>query len=504
LITGYDFLLDQANAITESLQTQGIPLANQEHLINNSWTAVDFSNTLFTQPVAPGLISLNSHFEHHRFFPNGPQDVFATEIIAATDYEGSLIFSVGCHSGLNVTDLMAVEPRDWPQAFNDQNATFLGNTGYGYGDSDLVAYSELLMVNFVDALGDWSEGPQTVGQAMKMAKFRYFNSLAAGSFSNYDEKVLEEMTLYGLPMMRINMPVTTSVPVGGYSVVDGASLAVGTGSGGTAVNLAYDFDRHDIPGRGSYYTVQGEVETYVAGGRPIQPRASVDVSVPGQLAKGVLWTGGSFMDVPDFDPVVSRVITDERYIDPEPGYGLDYWFPVGPGSINRFLSVEGESLDRLVVVPGQYKPDGNGQGTQRLYTELTFEIYHAPFDNSDFVAPSIWDARAWRDTDGRTVNFDVLVTDEGSDIQRVLVMYRLQNSHTWQSLDLVYDPATETASGGVEIMQPYEYLVQAVDASGNVALALNYGRGFGGDLPPAWYVYLPVIMKPYELVRSEQ
>ena len=47
--------------------------------------------------------------------------------------------------------------RDWPQAFNMQQATFFGNTGYGYGDSDLVAYSELLMVNFVDALGDWSE-----------------------------------------------------------------------------------------------------------------------------------------------------------------------------------------------------------------------------------------------------------------------------------------------------------------------------------------------------------
>ena len=95
LVTGYDFLIDQANTITASLAAQGIPLANQTHLIDNSWTAVDFANTLFTQPVAPGLISLNSHFEHYRFFPNGPQVITATQIIAATDYEGSLILSVG-------------------------------------------------------------------------------------------------------------------------------------------------------------------------------------------------------------------------------------------------------------------------------------------------------------------------------------------------------------------------------------------------------------------------
>jgi hypothetical protein len=500
LVTGYDFLIDQADAITESLQTQGIPLANQAHLINNAWTAADFRNALFTLPVAPGLLSLNSHFEHYRFFPNGPQDVFATEIIAATDYNGSLIFSVGCHSGLNVTDALSPQPRDWPQAFNAQNASFLGNTGYGYGDSDLVAYSELLMVNFVEALGDWSGGPQTVGQAMQMAKSRYFNSLAAGSFSNYDEKVLEEMTLYGLPMLRINMPLTTSLPAGGDSVVSAATLSPETGNEimGTPINLTFAYEQHDVLGRGSYFTLENEVETYVAGGRPIQPRSSVNVSAEGFLAKGVLWTGGTFIDAANFDPVISNVITDELYLDPEPVYALDYWFPVSLGSINRYLSIEGESLARLAVVPGQYKPEGNGNsnGTQRLYTSLDFEVYHAPFDNTDFVAPSIWDTQAWRDTNGPTVNFEALVTDDGSAIERVVVMYRPLNQHTWHLLDLAYDPATQLATGSTGIGAPFEYVVQAVDNSGNVAIALDYGGGFGSDLPEMWYINLPVILKP--------
>jgi hypothetical protein len=220
-VTGYDFLIDQANAITTSLTAQGVN--NQTHLINDTWTAQIFSDTLFNMSVAPDLMSLNSHFEHYRFFPNDANDIYATQIGAMPDFAGTLVFSVGCHSGLSVDDdgsLTVLTGTDWAQSFLRQQAMFVGNTGFGYGDTDLVAYSEQLMVNFVDALGDWSEGPQTVGQALVQAKQLYYNSLAAGTFSNYDEKVMSELTLYGLPMARINMPVTTTVPLKGYSVAN--------------------------------------------------------------------------------------------------------------------------------------------------------------------------------------------------------------------------------------------------------------------------------------------
>jgi hypothetical protein len=104
---------------------------------------------------------------------------------------------------------------DWAQAFSRQRANFVGNTGYGYGDSDLIAYSERLMANFAQELGYWGKGPQTVGNALLHAKQRYYNSLPAQTFSNYDEKVLGEATLYGLPMLRINLPVTTTIKPGG-------------------------------------------------------------------------------------------------------------------------------------------------------------------------------------------------------------------------------------------------------------------------------------------------
>ena len=134
LVTGYDFLIDQATIITDTLASQGITA--QTHLIDNSWTAQVFSDTLFTLATAPSLMSLNSHFEHYRFFPNDPNDIFAAQVTVTTNYDGALVFSVGCHSGLNVADAQSMSSLtavDWPQAFGRQRASFIGNTGYGYG-----------------------------------------------------------------------------------------------------------------------------------------------------------------------------------------------------------------------------------------------------------------------------------------------------------------------------------------------------------------------------------
>ncbi|MCP5100543.1 MAG: hypothetical protein GY943_33760, partial [Chloroflexi bacterium] len=351
---GYDFLIDQATEITNTLSNYGIPTISQTHFIDNVWTAQVFSDTLFAMTEAPGLMSLNSHFDHYRFFPNDNNDIFASQIVAGTDYEGTLVFSVGCHSGLTAPDgqgLGSQAERDWTQAFNAQQATFFGNTGYGYGDSDLIAYSELLMSNFVTALGDWSDGPQTVGHAMLTAKHEYYNSLAGGSFSNYDEKVLEEMTLYGLPMLRINMPITTTTPTTGLSVVNSSSSQQSaSGLVTTTINRTYDFQAHTLSGIGNYYTIDGKEGTQVDGGRPIQPHTSYDISMEGHIAHGVLMVGGTFTDITNFNPAVSQIITDELYIAAEPDFDLEYFYPLLPGTINRFLSVEGETRERLVVV----------------------------------------------------------------------------------------------------------------------------------------------------------
>ncbi|VAW29760.1 hypothetical protein MNBD_CHLOROFLEXI01-369, partial [hydrothermal vent metagenome] len=256
-------------------------------------------------------------------------------------------------------------------------------------------------------------------------------------------------------MLRVNLPITTTDSLWGKSVVDGAvGQRIEGSSGLTVTPLAFNFsfDQQTILDSGSsllgnYYTIQGEDNVYVSGGKPIQPRTSASISQPGNVAHGALMVGGSFTEIPNFNPAVSQLITDEIGILPEePLFPLDYWYPVALGSINRYLSIEGESIERLVVIPGQFAATGGTVetiGTQRLYDNLQFEVYHTPFDNSDFIGPAIWNV--WADRIASQVDFRVQVTDDSGKIERVVMLYRELPSTTWKLAELTYDPLTQEA-----------------------------------------------------------
>ncbi|MCP4535611.1 MAG: hypothetical protein GY832_00520, partial [Chloroflexi bacterium] len=481
LVTGYDFLIDQADAISATLASQGIAPVG---LINDTWTDDDFRTSVFISPDAYDLNSLNSHFQHYSLYPTNPlNEVFATEVTATTNYSGSLVFSVGCHSGLNVPDgdaLSAQTGTDWAQAFLRQGATFIGNTGYGYGDSDLIAYSERLMTNFVDELGYWKDGhAPTVGQALLSAKQRYYNSASGGSLSNYDEKVMGIMAIYGLPMLEVRMPITTT-PVSSV----GRQLAVSSqqakeGVTVSSVDLSFTYTPHTI-GVGTYYVAVGEDDVHVAGALPIQPRASRNVHEPDTIAHGALLVGGTFSDTHDFDPVISRPATDELTSETEFAYPVGAWYPAHIGTVNRFLSIDGQSHDQLVVVPAQFRATSNATptvGTQRLYSDLKFEIYHAPLTATDFIAPSVWQVEAI--SSSLSLTFRVLVQDDSGSVARTVVLYREQGDTSWSRAELAFDGDSGLAQASVSpVSSAVYYFVQAVDPSGNVALVLDHENPF--------------------------
>ena len=62
--------------------------------------------------------------------------------------ENSIVFSAGCHSGYNIVDSDAVpgvtQTLDWAEAFAQKQATLIAGTGYQYGDTNFLAYSEQL------------------------------------------------------------------------------------------------------------------------------------------------------------------------------------------------------------------------------------------------------------------------------------------------------------------------------------------------------------------------
>ncbi len=95
---------------------------------------------------------------------------FATNLITSdlaastTDFTNSIVFSAGCHSGYSIVNRDAITGAtftlDWAQAFAQKQATLIAGTGYQYGDTDFIEYSERLYLNFAKraARGDRARG----------------------------------------------------------------------------------------------------------------------------------------------------------------------------------------------------------------------------------------------------------------------------------------------------------------------------------------------------------
>jgi hypothetical protein len=491
LVTGYDFLKDQATEVSSTLTGQGIPSNSITSLINDNWTAQDFSNAAFNAQ-SYDLISLNSHFDHFSLFPNDPTEVMATEF-DRTNFIGKIIFSVGCHSGLNVFDngtLLPFTGADFAQMFARHGSTFIGNTGFGYGDGDLLAYSERLMLNFTEGLG-YNPVPgqlstmQTVGSSFMQAKQRYLNSLGNGGLTTYDEKVVAELTLYGLPMLKVNMPTQTSVKPGGESYFSGNPSSIGLPSGTKAwsQNLNFTYTPHTIsdPIRsGTYYTVNGGTDLQSTGNRPMLPLTSVNFSSATNIVRGVLMEGGSFTDTVN-DPVIAQFISQQADLPQEGIYLAQTLYPQSPASVNRFLTVGGTSQQRLIVVPAQFQTTSvtaPTTGILRKYNNLNLVVYTAPYTETDFTAPNVWSVQAA--INNGNINFSVDESDDqAGGIYRTVVLYRDMTVNSWTSVDLTYDPATGLASGSFPAPAgSVEYFVQAVDQAGNVSLVLDHGLPF--------------------------
>jgi len=143
---------------------------------------------------------------------------------------------------------------------------------------------------------------------------------------------------------------------------------------------------------------------------------------------------------------------------------------------------------RLVVVPAQYQ--GNEKrGVEQLYPRMDLVVYYADAGQTDFVAPSLWEADSV--VFKGTTAFKVLAQDN-SGIERVVVTWR-QNGPNWQSADLTYNSLTGRWEGSLAgVGKEADYFVQAVDKAGNVSMTANKGLFFH---PEEHRVFLPLVMK---------
>ncbi|HEY68845.1 MAG TPA: hypothetical protein G4N97_11315, partial [Thermoflexia bacterium] len=460
LAAGYDFFADCATALRDTFDGQALTI---DTLISNSWDADDL-RAAWPNP-GPDLALIGAHFQHWRAFP--PNDaagsLLSTDIVNATaDMSGTVGFSIGCHSGLNVPDGDVTNPAtdpDFPQALARRGGYWVGNTGYGYGVDDAVDASERLMLLFAQELG--REPNVAVGQALVQAKQRYLGSTPAGGLSTFHEKAMHGATLYGLPMYRVDVPtyVTPSLPVS-YTISPPQSL--GGGLEAVTVTLQPTLSQH-VHSAGVFYSVGGEVQA--SPGRPLQPRASVPLDSTPDVPHGAMLVGGEFEDQSGFDPYVTQPLTATRLSRPkaEPNFDAPGWFPDLFFVVNRF-----GDRPRLAVVPGQFNRDGD---VERLYSRMQLRVFYS--DADDYAPPTIW--RVTTETVEGGWEFDVQVTDP-SGVYAVAVVYE---SSPWRVLYLTKDGISNHWRGTLTgVGERVRFFIQAVDKAGNVALETNKGLLF--------------------------
>ena len=124
-------------------------------------TSLFGSSDLFAAAFPTGgpadINSWNGHYDNYRAqMANG--DIISTSDLAGRTLQlsGGVFFTMGCHAGFQTTDALvgSTGVLDWPQYFAHTGTGFVGNTGFGLGDTDSVAFSEELMADFAGNIGN--------------------------------------------------------------------------------------------------------------------------------------------------------------------------------------------------------------------------------------------------------------------------------------------------------------------------------------------------------------
>jgi len=308
-------------------------------------------------------------------------------------------------------------------------------------------------------------------------------------------------------MQRITLPVVAAL-FGPYlseaMPAKSADVAVAVAATATT-SLSLDFAFATITtSQGSLLRLIGDSNSgdLVLAGRAVQPRASRVITSPaGMVAHGALLLGGTFAENANFDPSVSRIVTEQTYLAEEPGFPTSSLFPAVMGNVVRLLDIDGSVDQQFNVVPAQFLATTTATptiGVERAYSRLDYEIQHAPFTDTDFIPPSVRVVAAI--VSPGQITFSVKADDTQSadplisgDVRRVVVLYRALGAPAWMRKELAYNASTDRWMGIVGASGAVEYFAQAVDASGNVATALDYGNPFRSTA--ARMTYLPAVAR---------
>ena len=352
-VSGYDFVADGSQMVGSRLSSI-LGTGSVRTLIDSttpfapatSWTKSQLLTSAFPSGGPAALNDWNGHYDNTRALMANGTDILSTSELTGTHaLSGGVFFTMGCHAGFQTTDAIVGAPvLDWAQKTAGAGTGFVGNTGFGLGNTDSVAFSEELMAGLASQL----DGRVSLGQALVQAKQDYF--ITRDAFSSYDEKTLSEAELYGLPMYGVGTPPAPLTSGGAQSLALGASPAVspaaspdpvpgasastspsqgpltpfaGSGNAQTALFSANPIFAGPTSGQhGQFLTNAGQVQA--PNYRPLQPYVSLPATRGGLYAHGVVIDGLTSGDIP-FDPDNVRPTLDLAKSEPEPNFADEAW-----------------------------------------------------------------------------------------------------------------------------------------------------------------------------------
>ncbi len=522
LVTGYDFLADAAHAVHAEFEA-AIPgpgandtlIAESGTPHDESWTAADLRSKLLD--THHDLVYLAGHFSANdtlaadfaTTFDADELDPLANGGANADKLRNTIVLSAGCHSGYNIVDGAAVpgvtNTADWTQRMAQQGAVLIGGTGYQYGDTDFLEYSERLYLDLARRLHEGPAAgapPVAVGKALTLAKQDYLASL--GTVTGIDQKAVLQATLYGLPMTGFDAPGRT--PLG----TDASQITPQSTTSGPGATLGLRVDDLDLTPQ----TVRGTKDSgagpdlpdtlswlngadgvSVQPGAPALPKQVENVTVPGQVLRGVGFRGGDYRDTPGLLPLTGAPAIEGSTANTT--FESNAFFPQRLATPNYFGSLGPSGRTSLVVTPAQYRSDPGGAltNTERAYSGLGLRLFYSGNDSTAYgsnrpalAAPPSISSVSGTVRDG-VVTFSARATgDPSAGVQQVWVTWTggpdASGLGRWRSLDLTQDPSDSTGWTGTmplpagQSATDLRFVVQAVNGIGAVGLDTAEGDGY--------------------------
>ena len=523
LVTGYDFLTDAANAVNEQLTDAIGQGGTADTLISDDadpdgadyqWDADALEAKLLGGPHHD-VVFLAGHFSANdaeaadfttaldasELSPSGPY---------ADHLKNTLVLSAGCHSGYNIVDRDAdplrTNTQDWTQRMAQQHALLIGGTGYQYGDSDFLEYSERLYLEISQRLHDVTGGPIAVGNALVLAKQDYLSGLT--TVTGIDQKALLQATLYGLPMTGFDAPGRTSLaPEDGGVDPEGTTRDPGATLGLRVADHTYNTQspqpRHHktlangTDGDVDLTWIEGKDGVVVQPGAPAIPKQIEDVSVDGATLRGIGFRSGTYTDTTGLFPLTGAPAIEGP--TPNSTFESDFFFPQSLTTANYFGTLGASGRTSLIMTPGQYRTDAGADqdlptDTERAYSSMGVRLFYTGSDEAASQAalaapPAITDVHGTYS--GTDVSFSAQVTgDPLAGVQQVWVTFTDgpdgpdgQGDGTWESFDLTQDPNDSTRWIGTTSLNgrspsDFRFLVQAANGAGAVSLDTASGDGY--------------------------